>query len=153
MDGTNVGEGGKTATEYFLRAPGYAPASETAGRARLAYANLEIPLAVAPAALRLDATGALQPIIDYAQGARFAQYRWRGGQGVMPIGYTKGMALVYARAYCKLIAFDPAAVAMSVADRKDSKTDALSWYAVEFADLGLSNGQTASILYATHSTF
>ena len=59
----------------------------------------------------------------------------------MPIGYTKGMALVYARAYCKLVAFDPAAVAMAVADRKDSKTDALSWYAAEFADLGLSNGR------------
>ena len=139
----------KTATEYFLRAPGYAPASETAGGARLAYANLEIPLAATPAALRLDATGALQPVLDHAQGARFAQYRWRGWPGRDAHWIYEGNGVGVRARLQQARCLRPGGRRHVCRGSGYSKTDALSWYAVEFADLGLSNGHKWGARYST----
>jgi hypothetical protein len=93
----------------------------------------------APPAASSDDASQIQPILDFVAQSPFRKFKWSLGQGVMPIGYMKGMALAYARVYCKLLAFAPEAIAMAVADRQSSKTDALSWYAETYANLGLDN--------------
>ena len=63
---------------------------------------------------------------------------WRD-RGIAPLGYIKGMALVFARVYLKLKAGNAAAVDMAKADTGAPRTDALAWYSKEFRAAGMSN--------------
>jgi hypothetical protein len=65
-------------------------------------------------------------------------------RGVAPTGYIKGMAVAYARVYCKLQAGDPAAREMAKADTSDPDLDGLSWYRQIFLDAGMDNSVAGS---------
>lgn len=80
----------------------------------------------------------LEAIKTMAGTSAIAHYNWPG-RGVAPKGYIKGMALVYARVYCKLLAGDPAAVEMARANSGASATDALAHYAPQFHQAGMDN--------------
>jgi hypothetical protein len=88
----------------------------------------------------LAATGAgpIDTIAGIAAGSAIAHFPWPG-RGPAPIGYTKGMAVVFARVLCKLAAGDAAAVEMAKADTGNAARDALAHYAAVFAGLGMSN--------------
>jgi hypothetical protein len=83
--------------------------------------------------------GALGRITRVAAQSEIARYRWRD-RGVAPPGYIKGMALVYARVYCKLMAGDAAAAEMAKANTGNTAKDALAHYAPEFSAAGMDNG-------------
>ena len=80
----------------------------------------------------------LDPILQIAARSAIARHRW-ADRGAAPIGYIKGMALVYARVLGKLAAGDAAAIEMAKADTGDGSRDALAWYAQRFAALGMRN--------------
>lgn len=82
--------------------------------------------------------GALDRIIQVAAQSEIARYRWRD-RGVSPPGYIKGMALVYARVYCKLKAGDAAATEMAKTNTGNTDKDALAHYAQEFNAVGMAN--------------
>jgi hypothetical protein len=96
-------------------------------------ATAPIP-ALAPAA----APGGLAQITQIAAASTIAHYDWLQ-RGVAPTGYIQGMALVYARVYCKFNAGDAAAMAMAKRNDGNPATDALAWYAPEFAAAGMDN--------------
>ncbi len=81
---------------------------------------------------------ALDQIVQIAAGSEIARYHWKG-RGSAPAGYTKGMAVVYARVYCKLKARGSAAVLMAKAKSRDDARDALAWYDEKFSALGMRN--------------
>jgi hypothetical protein len=84
--------------------------------------------------------GSLDEIIRIAADSAIARHRWEGEErGVAPLGYTKGMALVFARTLCKLKTKDPLAVEMAKADTGDRNRDALAHYRKQFADAGMDN--------------
>ncbi len=80
----------------------------------------------------------LDAITTMAGTSAIAHFNWPG-RGVAPRGYIKGMALVYARVYCKLRAGDAATVEMARANSGISGTDALAHYAVQFHQAGMDN--------------
>jgi hypothetical protein len=80
----------------------------------------------------------LGQIIQIAAGSEIARYYWTG-RGPAPAGYIKGMALVYARVYCKLKAGDSAVALMAKANSFDRARDALAWYDEKFAVVGMRN--------------
>ncbi len=80
----------------------------------------------------------LDQITSIAATSDIARHNWTG-RGVAPAGYIKGMAVVYARVFCKLKAGDPAAVEMAKANTGDASRDALAWYDQQFRDLGMEN--------------
>lgn len=82
--------------------------------------------------------GPLDRIIQVAAESEIARYKWRD-RGVAPPGYIKGMALVYARVYCKLKAGDAAVTEMAKANTGNSDKDALAYYAQEFNAVGMDN--------------
>lgn len=84
------------------------------------------------------AVGALDRIIQVASQSKIARYRWRD-RGVSPPGYIKGMALVYARVYCKLKARDAVATEIAKANTGHADKDALAHYAQEFNAVGMAN--------------
>jgi hypothetical protein len=88
--------------------------------------------------LRADRREALQSILSIAANSNIARYHWRD-RGVAPAGYIKGMALVYARVYCKLKDGDAAAREMAKANTGNGSLDALAQYANEFNAAGMSN--------------
>jgi hypothetical protein len=67
----------------------------------------------------------LDPILQIAARSAIARHRW-ADRGAAPIGYIKGMALVYARVLGKLAAGDAAAIEMAKADTGDGSRDALA---------------------------
>ena len=77
-------------------------------------------------------------IIQIAANSNIVHYHWRD-RGLAPIGYIKGMALVYARVYCKLKAGDATAIEMAKPNTNKLDKDALSWYNDLFATAGMSN--------------
>jgi hypothetical protein len=77
-------------------------------------------------------------IIQVAATSEIARYHWRD-RGVAPRGYIKGMALVYARVYCKLKAGDAAAKEMAKANTDNNEKDALAYYDREFQNAGMNN--------------
>jgi len=83
-------------------------------------------------------TGPLDQIAQIAGSSAIATYHW-SGRGIAPRGYTKGMALVFARVYCKLLDGDASAVEMAKANTGNSAKDALSHYANQFHQLGMDN--------------
>jgi hypothetical protein len=81
---------------------------------------------------------AIDRIIQIAGTSAIATYNWLG-RGIAPRGYIKGMALVFARVYCKFLDGDPAAVEMAKANTGNSSKDSLSYYANQFHGLGMDN--------------
>jgi hypothetical protein len=79
-----------------------------------------------------------ESLLNIASSSAIARYEWPG-RGVAPLGYIKGMALVYARLYCKLKAGDPAAMEMARANSGDEATDALAHYVEKFKMAGMDN--------------
>jgi hypothetical protein len=90
-----------------------------------------------------QASGPLARILDLVAGSELARYRWQD-RGTAPLGYLKGMTLVFARAYCKLRAGDSAAREMARASSGNTEKDALAHYAPEFARLGMKNDAAGS---------
>lgn len=80
----------------------------------------------------------IHQVILIAAGSAIARHQW-ANRGVAPIGYIKGMAVVFARNYCRLKAGDEVAAEMSKADTGDKSTDALAWYSEKFIDAGMDN--------------
>jgi hypothetical protein len=78
--------------------------------------------------------GIITTIAARSEGARSIWPR-----GIAPLGYIKGMALVFARVYLKLKAGNAAAVDMAKADTGDPRTDALAYYSSEFGAAEMSN--------------
>jgi peptidoglycan hydrolase-like protein with peptidoglycan-binding domain len=77
-------------------------------------------------------------IAQIAASSPLARVSW-SGRGRAPIGYIKGMAVMFAVAQAKLAQGDPAALEMAKAASGDSQRDALAHYASEFAALGMHN--------------
>jgi hypothetical protein len=77
-------------------------------------------------------------ILQIAADSDIARYDWRN-RGRAPRGYIKGMALVFARAYCKLKAGDSFAIEMAKAESGDASHDALTHYRNQFVALGMDN--------------
>jgi peptidoglycan hydrolase-like protein with peptidoglycan-binding domain len=126
-----------TAVKAFQRSAGIADDGEV-GRntlraldAKLIELGGEVPAPEPPV------TG-IDRILEIAADSAIARYRWRD-RGRAPRGYTKGMALVFARMYCKLKAGDAAALEMAKADRNQPTRDALSHYRSQFQALGMDN--------------
>jgi hypothetical protein len=96
------------------------------------------PAAKRTAAAPIKALAAtIGQILDIAARSAIARYDWED-RGVAPRGYIKGMAVVYARVYCKLLGGDPFAVEMAKKAQTASR-DALAWYDDEFRALGMRN--------------
>lgn len=95
------------------------------------------------AALALTASaGIIDEITTLAAKSKIAQYGWldnSGKRGRAPMAYFKGMAVVYARVYCKLKAGDPAAVDMARKKTNIVAHDVLAAYDPIFKQLGMSN--------------
>jgi hypothetical protein len=81
---------------------------------------------------------AADEITKVAAGSDIASYHWVG-RGPAPRGYTKGMALVYARTYCKLKSGDATVALMASPNIGNTGRDALAWYGEEFTALGMRN--------------
>jgi len=89
----------------------------------------------------------LRKIIDVAENSDLADHVWEMGKRRerAPSGYLKGMALTYARAYCRLKAGDGVATEMAKPvdvqpyEEGDTDVDALSRYNDSFVKLGMSN--------------
>jgi Bacterial SH3 domain len=60
-------------------------------------------------------------------------------RGSAPLGYMKGMALVFARNYCKLLSGEKFALEMAKADTGRIETDALARYRSIFKSAGMDN--------------
>jgi len=88
-------------------------------------------------------SGALDQITQIATQSAIARYSWKD-RGIAPKGYIKGMALVYARVYCKLGAGDDAVTEMAKPNSADGAHDALAWYDPIFAAAGMSNDTAGS---------
>jgi hypothetical protein len=88
------------------------------------------------------ATGVAQ-IVQIAANSAIAHYDWQG-RGVAPAGYTKGMAVAFARVYCKFKAGAAAAVEMAKADTQNGTKDALAWFSERFQQVGLHNDVAGS---------
>jgi hypothetical protein len=83
-----------------------------------------------------DQSEAISTITRIAEESAAADIRWKD-RGPAPRGYIKGMALVFARCYCKLQAGDPVAIAMAKANTGNTDRDALAWYAQKLHNAGL----------------
>jgi hypothetical protein len=116
------------------------PVSDEAGGTGQGGADTAAAVAVNPQSVlaSLPAEPWISAVADIAARSKIAQYEWNN-RGVAPMGYIKGMALVYARVYSKLKAGDAAAAEMAKAKTADAVHDALAWYSGEFAELGMNN--------------
>src|SRR5262245_6706649 len=93
-----------------------------------------MPVAAAPVAA---AEGPVATITGIAARSAIARFNWPG-RGVAPIGYIKGMAVVFARMLCKLRAGDDAAVEMAKKNTGNAGKDVLAHYKDAFRGLGMS---------------
>lgn len=82
--------------------------------------------------------GPYDEILRIADTSAIAQYRWLD-RGRAPRAYIRGMALAFARVYCKLSAGDPAAMEMAKANTGVADVDALAHYAQIFHEAGMNN--------------
>jgi hypothetical protein len=94
---------------------------------------------LAPPPVAAAAIGIIDQITALAARSRIAKYGWKDDGGKAPLAYIKGMALVYARVYCKLKAGDPAATEMAKAKTADANRDVLAFYDEIFAAAGMRN--------------
>lgn len=80
----------------------------------------------------------IEQITQIAAGSDLAHFSFKD-RGVAPAGFIKGMAVVYARVFCKLKAGDAAAIEMAKAKTQNENKDALAFYNQKFADIGMKN--------------
>ena len=80
----------------------------------------------------------IDQITRIAAQSEIARHQWRK-RGIAPAGYIKGMALVYARVYCKLKAGEAVATEMAKANTHNDAQDALAFYNDIFISKGMSN--------------
>jgi peptidoglycan hydrolase-like protein with peptidoglycan-binding domain len=109
---------------------------------------LRKPVATPPTVTRTRSKGTSSPATDtsrpidqitrIAAESDIAHHKWKV-RGVAPAGYIKGMALVYARVYCKLKAGEPTATEMAKANTHDEAKDALAFYNDIFTSKGMRN--------------
>ena len=83
-----------------------------------------------------EAKPLVKTIIDIASASEIANHSWKG-QGRAPIGYTKGMALVFARAYYKLKIGHAVAKEMAKTSIGDPAKDALAFFDQQLSGAGL----------------
>jgi uncharacterized membrane protein YgcG len=81
---------------------------------------------------------AIAQITEMAAASSIARFDWPD-RGEAPLGYTKGMAVTFARALCKLRAGDPVAVEMAKAAAGNAADDCLVHYQEKFSELGMDN--------------
>jgi hypothetical protein len=67
-------------------------------------------------------------ILDLAAHSSCRSYPWKHGQGVAPIGYTKGVGLSYAKAYCEFKKNASGPIQVIKRDLGKAKYDALAFY-------------------------
>ena len=79
-------------------------------------------------------------IVELAEKSAIAHYSWKD-RGILPKGYTAGIALCFGLAATRLMEGHPIAVAAAQADRNDPEEDALTWYRSEFLDIGMDNSE------------
>jgi len=82
-------------------------------------------------------------IMALAATSPIARYDWHG-RGVAPLGYTKGMAVAWARTYGLWKKATPETKLMAMANTHLASTDALSWYAGIFEDNGMDNSRAGA---------
>ena len=80
-------------------------------------------------------------VIEAAITSPLVTFHWPN-RGRAPLGYLKGMALVFARAYCKLVSNHPDALEMAQANTGIRDSDALAHYADQFEEMGMNNDAT-----------
>src|SRR5206468_4462902 len=85
----------------------------------------------------------LDQILEIAENSDIGRYQWLD-RGRAPMGYIKGMALVFARVYCKLKNGDAAATEMAKAATGTSAGDTLVHYAQQFAALKMNNSRAGA---------
>jgi hypothetical protein len=83
-------------------------------------------------------SGTINQIIHIAANSSIAEYSWKD-RGLAPRGYITGMAVAFARVYCKLKSGDDSAHEMAKANTGDDSKDCLAWYNQEFLDIGMDN--------------
>ena len=115
------------------RQPPKKPRRKTKGK-RTAIARRGALLAAAPS---------IDQILSIASRSPLVRFDWPG-RGVAPLGFIKGMALTYARVYCKFKDGDPFAAEMAKANTEDADRDALAWYAPEFRAARMRNDVAAA---------
>jgi hypothetical protein len=96
------------------------------------------PMAAAAAPPATLSAETVERICQVAATSDLAHYNW-AQRGRAPLGYTKGMAVVFGLAYQKWKAGDPIVTRMAAADTNEPPTDALSWYQGRFGVLNMSN--------------
>jgi hypothetical protein len=77
-------------------------------------------------------------IIAIAASSDISRYHWKD-RGLAPAGYTKGMAIIYARMCSELKRGGTAATEMATANTGNLSTDALAWYNEQCQDAGMDN--------------
>jgi N-acetylmuramoyl-L-alanine amidase len=97
--------------------------------------NLAATIATMNTVIPQEAVGR---ICNLAASSDAAFYKWKN-RGRAPLGYVKGMAVMFGLVYAKLRAADPAATAMAAADVNANPADALWWYQSRFTAVGMSN--------------
>ena len=75
-------------------------------------------------------------ITRLAEESDIINYRW-SDRGKAPIGYIKGMAVVFASDYCKLLEGDVYASEMAKTVTENNKNDSLVFYREKFGKVGL----------------
>jgi peptidoglycan hydrolase-like protein with peptidoglycan-binding domain len=81
-----------------------------------------------------------QRIAALAEKSAIAKYSWRD-RGVLPKGYTAGIAQCFGLAATRLLAGHPIATTAAQADRNLPDYDALSWYRDKFTGIGMDISQ------------
>lgn len=87
--------------------------------------------------------GAIERITQIAAQSAILNYRWKDRDRASS-GYIKGMALVFARVYCRLKKGEEVAVAMAKADSGHTRKDALAWYKDIFRAEGMENSASGA---------
>ncbi len=93
-----------------------------------------------PATTEVLPADVVKKITAAAAASQVSKSFWRD-RDYAPAGYTKGMALVYAKTYARWKSGDPYAVAMAKAARVGDSQDSLSVFAPIFQEKGMSNLQ------------
>jgi hypothetical protein len=98
------------------------------------------PLPLPPGALPPLTAEDQAGVIGIVTASKIYRYNWKD-RGIMPPGYSKGLALTWANTVRKFHAGDSAVKEMAKADTRNDDKDALSWYRSNYAKLGLDNEQ------------
>ena len=78
-------------------------------------------------------------IVQIAANSALARVSWDGGRGRAPLGYIKGMAVMFAVALRKLAQGDPAAVEMARASSGDAQSRRARLLRLRVRGLGMRN--------------